>query len=101
MLDGREVATRMRAIEDNISGETEEDSPPLDRCVAILLEVEYAGLDDVLKAEALRVIHLQEEWYARLGVQPSAFNYAALGFVQGITFAVAAQRLRDENNARD
>ena len=92
-LDPREVATRMRAIEDNITGETGEDSPPLDRVVAVLLGVEYDGLDRVLADEAKRVVKLQDEWYRLHGVEPTSANIAGLGIVQGITFAVAAQRL--------
>jgi hypothetical protein len=94
-LDGRAVATRMRAIEDNITGETGEDAPPLDRVVAVLLGVEYDGLDDVMAEEARRVLALLDDWYAQHGVRPTSANVASLGFVQGVTFAVAAQRARD------
>jgi hypothetical protein len=93
MLDPRDVATRMRAIEDNVSGETGEDSPPLDRVVSVLLGVEYEGLDRVLADEAKRVVELQDQWYRRFGLEPTARNIAGLAIVQGITFAVAAQRL--------
>jgi len=93
-LDARDVATMMRAIEDNISGETGEDAPPLDRVVAVLLGVEYDGLDHVLLDEAKRVVDLQNEWYRGYGVEPTAANIAGLGIVQGITFAVAAYRMR-------
>jgi hypothetical protein len=97
-VDPRDVATRMRAIEDNITGETGEDTPPLDRVVAVLLGVDFDGLDDVLMAEAKRVVDLQNEWYRLHGVQPSAANVAGLGIVQGITFAVAAQRLQADSD---
>lgn len=93
MTDPRDVATRMRAIEDNISGETGEDAPPLDRVVSVLLGVDYDGLDAVLYGEAKRVLELADEWYFKLGVKPTAANIAGLGIVQGITFAVAASRL--------
>jgi hypothetical protein len=92
-MNGRDVATRMRSIEDNISGETGEDAPPLDRVVATLLGVDYDGLDQVLLDEALRVVELLGGWYERHGVRPTASNIAGVGFVQGVTFAVAAQRL--------
>ena len=90
----RDVATRMRAIEDNVTGETGEDAPALDRVVAVLLGVEYDGLDRVLVEETARVITLAGSWYAARGIQPSTRNIAGLAFVQGVTFAVAAQRLR-------
>jgi hypothetical protein len=90
---GRDVATAMRAIEDNITGETGEDAPPLDRVAAVLLGIEFDGLDNVLIAEAKRVVDLQNDWYRRHGVKPTASNVAGIGIVQGITFAVAAQRL--------
>lgn len=95
-MNGRDVVTRMRAIEDNISGEIGEDAPPLDRCVAVLLDLDYDGLDRVLVDEAQRVLDLATTWYADHGVEPTPGNLVALGFVQGITFAVAAQRLYDE-----
>jgi hypothetical protein len=95
-MNGRDVVTRMRSIEDNATGETGEDAPPLDRFVAVLLDLDYDGLDVVLADEARRVVELQAEWYRRFGVKSSSFNYAALGFVQGVTFAVAAQRMRAE-----
>ena len=94
-MNGRDVATRMRAIEDNISGETGEDAPPLDRVVAVLLGIDYEGLDRVLVDEAARVVELLRSWYAEHGVDPEPGNVAALGIVQGVTFAVAAQRLRE------
>lgn len=92
-MNGRDVATRMRAIEDNISGETGEDSPPLDRVVAVLLELDFDGLDVVLRDEAARVTRLLDD-YAKLGLPPTPINVVGLGIVQGITFAVAAYRLR-------
>jgi hypothetical protein len=95
-MRGEDVVTRMRAIEDNISGETGEDAPPLDRCVSDLLALDYEGLDLVLAHEAQRVVELLHDWYARHGVKPTAGNIAGLAFVQGVTFAVAAQRLYDE-----
>jgi hypothetical protein len=94
VLTGRDIATRMRAIEDDISGETGEDSPALDRVVAVLLGVEYDGLDRVLADEAKRVVELREDWYSQFGVKLTPYSVAALGIVQGITFAVAALRLR-------
>jgi hypothetical protein len=94
-MNARDAATRMRAIEDNITGETGEDEPPLDRVVAVLLGIEYEGLDRVLSEEAERVVELARSWYAEHGVRPTAANVAALGIVQGVTFAVAAQRLRE------
>jgi hypothetical protein len=95
-MNGRDVATRMRAIEDNISGEVGEDAPPLDRVVAHLLDLEFDGLDDVLEAEAARVIELLRTWYRGYGVSATPGNVAGLAFVQGVTFAVAAQRLYEE-----
>lgn len=93
-MTGRDVATRMRAIEDNITGETGEDSPPLDRVVAVLLELDYDGLDVVLTEESRRVLRLLDDWYSQHGVVPTPQTIAGLAFVQGVTFAVAAQRLR-------
>lgn len=98
-MNGRDVVTRMRAIEDNISGEVGEDAPPLDRCVAVLLDLDYDGLDHVLGDEARRAVELAATWYAAHGVAPTVGNVAGLAFVQGITFAVAAQRLYDEGES--
>ena len=95
-IEPRDVATRMRAIEDNITGETGEDAPALDRVVAVLLGVNFDGLDVVLYEEAERVLKLQDDWYRRHGVKPTAANIAGLGIVQGITFAVAAYRMRED-----
>lgn len=94
----KDVATRMRAIEDNVSGETREDAPLLDRFVAVLLGIDNSddSLARVMSQEATRVVELIEEWYTQFGVEPKLPNYIGLSFVQGITFAVAAQRLRDE-----
>ena len=97
-LDPREVATRMRAIEDNITGETGEDTPALDRVVAVLLWIEYEGLDKVLGEEAARVNELLRDWYRLHGVKATPANIAGFGIVQGITFAVAAQRLARERD---
>ena len=86
----------MRSIEDNVTGETGEDSPPLDRVVAVLLGVDYDDLDNVLAGETRRVVELVSTWYAEHGIEPTPFNVAGVAFVQGVTFAVAAQRLRGE-----
>lgn len=94
-MNGRDVATRMRAIEDNITGETGEDAPPLDRVVSVLLDVDYDGLEDVIVEECRRVSDLIHGWYAHRGVAASPHTVAGLGFVQGVTFAVAAGRLRE------
>lgn len=95
-MNGRDVATRMRAIEDNISGEIGEDAPPLDRVVAVLLDLDYVGLDAVLVDEVKRTVELARTWYAGHGAAPTVGNIAGLAFVQGVTFAIAAQRLYDE-----
>lgn len=95
-LAARDVVTRMRSIEDNVTGETGEDSPPLDRVVAVLLGIEYDGIEAALTAESRRVVELLGSWYAAYGVEPTAVNIAGVAFVQGVTFAVAAQRLRGE-----
>jgi hypothetical protein len=95
-LKPRDVATRMRAIEDNVSGETGEDNPPLDRVVASLLNIEYEGLDIVLADEASRVLDLHRLWYSRFGVKATPQDIASLGIIQGITFAVAASRLQSD-----
>lgn len=95
-VQGEEVVVRMRSIEDNIEYEVDAPSPPLDLCVATLLGIEYEGLDRVLSTEAEYVVELARGWYAAHGNALTPTNVAALGFVQGITFAIAAQRLKDE-----
>lgn len=95
-VNARDVATRMRAIEDNVSGETGEDAPPLDRVVATLLDIEYDGLDAVMLDECKRVLDLIEQWYRQHGLTRTPQTVAGLGFVQGVTFAVAAQRLHGD-----
>lgn len=96
-LPARDVATRMRAIEDNVTGETGEDAPALDRVVATLLDVEYDGLDAVMLAECRRVLDLIDGWYRQHGLTRTPDTVAALAFVQGVTFAVAAQRAHDDS----
>jgi hypothetical protein len=98
-ITGRDVATRMRAIEDNISGETGLDAPALDRVVATLLGIDFDGLDVVLADEGKRVLVLLDDWYRKHGVVPSTANAVGLALVQGITFAVAARRAHDDGNA--
>lgn len=93
-----EVATRMRAIEDNIEGECAVASPPLDLVVATLLGIEYDDVASVLEAEADRVLALMGDWYRRHGIPSTAINTAGLAFVQGVTFAVAAHRLANSNH---
>lgn len=99
-VSGRDVVTRMRAIEDNIEGEIGEDSPPLDRVVATLLGLEFDRLDDVLVEEARRVIELIATSYRERGVEMNPISVASLGIVQGVTLAVAAQRMRGEDRDR-
>lgn len=82
----------MRAIEDNITGETGLDAPALDRVVATLLDIEFDGLESVMSGEVERVLALLKDWYAHYGVAPSTPSAVGLAFVQGVTFAVAAQR---------
>lgn len=96
-LRGHDVATGMRAIEDNISGETGMDSPALDRVIATLLDLDYPGLDAVLLDESKRVLKMlgPSGWYAEHGFKATPKNIAALAFVQGVTFAVAARRAHD------
>ncbi len=95
-MKAHDVVTRMRSIEDNITGELGQDRPPVDECIAHLAGVELDGLDEALVAEAKRVIVLLEDWYAQYGVRPKAANVAAVGFLQGVTFCAAAQRMREE-----
>lgn len=92
MLDPKDVATKMHAIEDNISGETGQDAPSLSRVIAVLLRIDETGMHAVLAEEINRAQTLMRTWYAKHGVTPSAESLAGLAFVQGVTFAVAAQR---------
>ena len=96
-MNARDVATRMRAIKDAVTVETGQDSPPLDTVVATLLGIDNADdtLALVLQEEAKRVEFLLGDWYRQHGVTATMQNAIGLGLVQGITFAVAAQRLRD------
>lgn len=94
----RDVATRMRAIEDNITVETGEDTPSLILVMATLCRVRNQDeeLVEVLIDEVGRVNELLTTWYVRHGVAATMENALELAFVQGATFAVAAQRLNAE-----
>ena len=95
-MKAADVVPVMRAIEQNIEAEVGVQSPPLDVCVATLLSLEHAGMLEVLQGEVRHIGEVMRSWYQRGGIEPSYGNYAGLGFMQGVTFAVAVQRLRDE-----
>lgn len=96
-MKARDVAEWMHEIEDAVSDETRTGAPALDKVVAVLLDIDNDDdqLAKVLSEESARCLDLLAEHYSQLGILATMGNAAALGIVQGITFAVAAQRLRD------
>lgn len=101
-MKGREVVARMRALEGDVSNEMGQDQPPVDLCIAGWTGVEYEGLDRVIAGEVRRTLRLAAgpHYNDRHRIPQSPENVAALGFLQGVTFAVAAMRLERERAER-
>ena len=90
------VQDEMRRLETAFD---EQGHPPLDACIAQLTGFEGdvdGDLDPVLQAETARAVALAKRFYApALGAEPSAGHFAAVGFLQGVTFAAAVRSLKD------
>lgn len=97
-LHARAVAARMHDIEGAVSDEAGKDTVPIDECIAMWLDLVYEGLDEVLLSEVRRALVLARDYYRAAAPHTDPENIVAMtAFVQGVTFAVAAQRLADES----
>jgi hypothetical protein len=72
--------------------------PPIDKCIAQLVDFDEdvdAVLDPILREEAKRAVRLANGHY-REWVDVTPLTVAAIGFLQGVTFARAARNVRGD-----
>jgi hypothetical protein len=72
-----------------------ESNPDVLSTIAAILDTDIEGLHETLNAEVQRVMRLIDVHYAGHAVRTPR-NYAAIGFLQGITFACAYDRVKQD-----
>lgn len=93
MIDLQAVSDAMLELEDRTNDP--EPNVPVGVVAARILGLEHSeDFDRAMETECRRVFVLMESHYARMGVKQTSLNFAALAFVQGITFAAAVERVR-------
>lgn len=93
-----DVAARMEMLETFIKEEIDADDPSVLRVIAHLVAIEDEdALFETLKNILTRTKNDVSRWYASLGLNTRDPDVQlALGFLQGVTFAVAAQQIKEE-----
>ena len=90
------VQVEMLRLEDSFD---EIGNPPIDECMKLLSGFEGdtdTELDPLLQAEAQRAVDLAKSYYGRaVGHALRPTEIAAIGFMQGVTFAAAVRSLRE------
>jgi hypothetical protein len=81
-------------MEESVEAEMGQGNPPLDLCIARWTRVEYGSAELILPQEIDRATALGGDYYgpAMRAFDPKVF--VGVGFLQGVTWAVAAERLR-------
>ena len=77
--------------------------PPIDECIKQLSRFEGdtdTELDPILQQESARAVALARNYYGRaVGYALRPAEIAAIGFMQGVTFAAAVRELRERDDA--
>lgn len=97
LLLANDVAQAMRAMEESVEAEIGRESPPLDLVIATWTRVEYGGAELIVPQEVQRAVELSHSYYGKVAERVRILTpalYAGVGFLQGVTWAVAAERMR-------
>lgn len=90
-----DIQREMLRLEADFEKQPPAPGPPIDRCIAQLVGFEGdidLELDPLLLAECRRAVRLANGHY-REWVDPTPLSIAAIGFLQGVTFAAAVRNL--------
>jgi hypothetical protein len=92
------IQQEMLRIEAVFEKEGPPPGPPLDQCIALMIEFDgdyREVLGPILDAEVKRAMRLMRGHYSEFA-QMTERNRVAIGFLQGVTFARAAENLRKQ-----
>lgn len=97
------VQRQMIHIEASFDAPNALNPPPVDEVICQLSEFE-GGLDEldrILDAETHRAKVMAHKYYASVIGPATEFNIAAIGFLQGVTFAAAVRTLKPVRDTED
>lgn len=97
------VQRQMLHIEGEFAARDALNPPPVDEVICQLSEFE-GGLDEldrILDAETHRAKVMAHRYYASVIGPATEFNIAAIGFLQGVTFAAAVRTLKPVRDTED
>lgn len=92
-VNSASIHARMLAIERG--SDRPDENIPVGEMIAQMLGVEHhKHFDVLLAAETDRVRELVNTYYAQFAIGSPASTYAMVGFLQGVTFALAVQQVK-------